>query len=605
MKHRLTHKILAVFSIAALLSAMSGTAALAAPATSDIDLSHLFPVTKDETVYVKTDQSGKAKSIIVSDQLTGTGDAGKLKDTSSLKNIENVKGKESFKQSGDQLTWNNKGEDIVYQGESDQALPVSYTVSYELDGKAISPEKLEGKSGHLLVRYDYKNDQSLTGDRFTPFLTVTGAILDMEHFKNVKLSANGHFESDGQRKVIIGYSIPGLLNYLGIDESEATLSDRVSLSDSFSYEADVTDYEAPTGSTLVTNEVFSQLDGGDAISSVDDLESDMNKLADASSQLVNGSSVLSDGVKKLQNGTGTLSDGVKQLAGGGKDLASGADKLASGADQLNSGISQAATGAQGVSDGIGVVHTNLEKLAAGAQSVSAGISGLADGAQQLAASMLIAKSSVDQLKSLASAVDTSKLSAADQECLDQLITGLSSLSTSLSAASEGTLYGGALALKNGADKLKEEGADPLAAGLAQMNAATAANSELARGAAAVAQALSSSGGIGAGAAAVKNGSKDLNSGASQLAGGLNTLNDKVPALTSGVDQLASGAGKLADGMAQFDSEGIQKLVGYMDGDLGSLLKKASEMTDNAKQYNNYSGISADMDGKVKFIFVQD
>ena len=359
MKRINYRKLLAVVTASAMIAATSCPLALAAPAA---DLDNLFPVTKDETVYIKTDQSGKAKSIVVSDQLTGTGDDKKLTDISSLSDIENVKGEENYKQSGDQLTWDNKGEDIVYQGKADRKLPVSFTVTYELDGKEISPKKLEGKSGHLRVRYDYLNDTSLTGDRFTPFLTVTGLVLDLEHFKNVKLSANGHYESDGQRKLVIGYSIPGLLDYLGIDEAEATLSDRISLSDSFSYEADVTDYEAPTGSTIVTSEIFSQLDAGDAASSADDLESSLNQLADASSQLVSGSSVLADGVKKLQNGSGTLSDGVKQLAGGGTNLASGAKQLAAGAGQLNDGIAQAAGGAQALAGGISQINDNARKL---------------------------------------------------------------------------------------------------------------------------------------------------------------------------------------------------------------------------------------------------
>ena len=39
-----------------------------------------------------------------------------MEDASNLSDIENVKGKEKFTQSGDKLTWQAGGKDIYYQG---------------------------------------------------------------------------------------------------------------------------------------------------------------------------------------------------------------------------------------------------------------------------------------------------------------------------------------------------------------------------------------------------------------------------------------------------------------------------------------------------------
>ena len=58
-------------------------------------------------------------------------------------------------------------------------------------------------------------------------------------------------------------------------------------------------------------------------------------------------------------------------------------------------------------------------------------------------------------------------------------------------------------------------------------------------------------------------------------------------------------------MIQFDEEGIQKLVSVFDGDINGLLDKLNEMMDASKEYKNFSGISDQMDGKVKFIFVTE
>ena len=69
--------------------------------------------------------------------------------------------------------------------------------------------------------------------------------------------------------------------------------------------------------------------------------------------------------------------------------------------------------------------------------------------------------------------------------------------------------------------------------------------------------------------------------------------------------LPQGAKTLNEGMIQFDEEGIEKLVSVFDGDINGLLDKLNEMMDASKAYKNFSGISDQMDGKVKFVFVTE
>ena len=651
MKFREYKKLLAVITVSAMIAALPGSRVLAAPENVDgsvtngnvesiIDNSfNLFPAEKNETVYVKTDANGKIRKIVVSDQLQNTGDTDTVKDHSNLTDIENVKGDESFKQSGSNLVWDNAGEDIVYQGESNAALPVGLSVTYELDGKKITPKKLEGKSGHLRVTYNYTNDLEQTGGRFTPFLMVTGIVLDQDHFKNVEVGSNGHFESGGQRMTVVGYSVPGLLDYLDIDEASADLSARLSLSNSFTFEADVEEYKTPLSGTIATNSIFSKMDSGDSIDSLDSLKSSLNTLADSSTQLVNGSAVLSSGVKELAGGASSLSSGVSKLTNGSRSLAEGTASLEKGAEQLNSGIdqmndevgssmpvltnamsqlatgaenlssgiSQAAAGAQAVSSGIGTVHESADQLAQGAASVESGVQAVAAGAQQLA----------DGLDQLARSINTSDMSPEEQTRMQQLIGEAQKLAVGADAAAKG--------------------AKEVSAGAQALSGATGSDGKLAKGAADIASALSAQGAIGSGASqlsgglsqasgqvtsfsgtltsalgqlatgsgSLAKGSSAVNSGAGQLANGINTLNSKIPTLTSGVDKLSSGAEQLADGMARFDKEGIQKLVDYMDGDVAGLLEKANEMLSNSKKYNNFSGIDEDMNGSVKFVFVPD
>jgi len=69
---------------------------------------------KDETVYVFAGADGSTNKIIVSDWLKNPDGESSLKDFSELKNIENVKGDETFSLSGKEVTWNADGNDIYY-----------------------------------------------------------------------------------------------------------------------------------------------------------------------------------------------------------------------------------------------------------------------------------------------------------------------------------------------------------------------------------------------------------------------------------------------------------------------------------------------------------
>ena len=57
-------------------------------------------------------------------------------------------------------------------------------------------------------------------------------------------------------------------------------------------------------------------------------------------------------------------------------------------------------------------------------------------------------------------------------------------------------------------------------------------------------------------------------------------------------------------MAQFEQEGIEKLSDSFDS-VESMIDTVSKMLNKSKAYTNFSGISDDLDGTVKFIFVHE
>ena len=309
--------------------------------TSETKTSSSATPTKDETVYVKVDDAGNQKDVTVSDQLKNISSLGTIDDVSDLKDIKNVKGDETYSENNGKLVWQGDKKDICYQGTTTKKIPVGMKVTYELDGKKVSADDLEGKSGHLKIHYEYQNT---TGDdgNYTPFLMATGLLMDSEKFSNVTVD-NGKVISDGDRNIVIGMGLPQLKEQLTSVSSEV---DDLDIPDSFTVEADVTDYEKVEAVTVATNEVFNEVDA-DKFDSLDELKDSMTELQDASNKLVSGSGELKDGLDTLLSSSGTLVSGIDQLASGGNTLASGTGSLVSGANTLNVGLQTASSKVSG------------------------------------------------------------------------------------------------------------------------------------------------------------------------------------------------------------------------------------------------------------------
>ncbi len=309
--------------------------------TSETKTSSSATPTKDETVYVKVDDAGNQKDVTVSDQLKNISSLGTIDDVSDLKDIKNVKGDETYSENNGKLVWQGDKKDICYQGTTTKKIPVGMKVTYELDGKKVSADDLEGKSGHLKIHYEYQNTSADSG-KYTPFLMATGLLMDGEKFSNVTVD-NGKVISDGDRDIVIGMGLPQLKEQL---TSVSSKVDDLNIPDSFTVEADVTDYEKVEAVTVATNEVFNEV-GTDKFDSLDELKDSMTELQDASNKLVDGSGQLKDGLDTLLSSSGTLVNGIDQLASGGNTLAGGTGSLVSGANTLNVGLQTASSKVSG------------------------------------------------------------------------------------------------------------------------------------------------------------------------------------------------------------------------------------------------------------------
>lgn len=497
---------------------------------------------KEETVYVIADAQGTVNKIIVSDWLKNPDSLKELVDTSTLSNITNVKGEETFIQGeNNSLTWNAAGRDIYYQGESKEELPVKLHVTYALDGTEITPEELVGKSGNVTITFQYEETKDI------PFLVVLGMKLNNDKFRNIEV-INGKVVNDGSKTFVVGAAMPGVKESLSLtDESMKTPTEIV-------LNADVTDYESFTTMSLVTNELFHHLDVS-SLSDMSNIKEKMGELSSKVSQLVDGTSELYNGMLQLQEQTSALPTGILSLA----------------------------TGYESLSAGIGTVFDAVKTLDAGADNLSDGLSKLTsqndtliDGSTQVFTTLLAST----QSQLIAAGLTVPDLT------IDNYEKTLSDMIQQLSQSKEPTVAYAAESVKVALTSLKTY--QTFYDGLGQYTQG-------------VLKASQGSQKLAAGTEQLFKGIGSLNAGEKQVTAGFDRLQSSCEDLIAGIDTLTEGSKIIADGVALFDEVGVEAIRNLVDADLSEFVDNVTNMIHRSKAYESFSGISDGMTGSVRFI----
>lgn len=577
---------------------------------------------KDETVYILADADGSIQKIIVSDWIKNMLGEATISDQSELTDIENVKGNENCSEEGDFTVWDADGNDIYYQGNIEKELPVGMTVTYTLDGNELSPAEIAGKSGRVCIRFDYENNQyemtEIAGKQekiHVPFAMLTGILLDNEGLRNVEVK-NGKLVNDGDRSVIIGIAFPGLQENLAVDRDKLNIPDYLEIT------ADVTDFSLGMTFTVATNELFSNMDGS-LIISAGELTDKLNELTDSLAELTDGMNQLNAGTETLLSGGNKLSDGIRQLSEGLNTLTSNNNALIDGAKQVFETLLNAAN-AQIQASGTSIPVLTTENYAAVLDNALGAISteNVSVIAQQQVETAVRAQE--DAIRStVASAVqaevETQVMAAVRQSVLEQVLAvkGISAdIYTALSEEQKLQLDTAvdqqmtsdevtAILLAQTTEQMASDSVKEL------IDAKTEEQIQML-----IQQNMESSdvqAQISAGIAQAEAGTESLCALKAQL-DGYSSFYQGLINYTAGVESAANGAAQLKASMPEFVS-GVQQLCdgtnnmlyGLSSADLGNfnvagVYDRLKATADAAKNYQNFSGISKEMNGKVKFIF---
>ena len=578
-------------------------------------------IEKEETVYAKADATGQVSQVIVSDWIKNFNGDATITDKTTLKDIANVKGDETYSQGANgEIVWQANGNDIYYQGTTDAELPVTIQATYKLDGVEIEPSELEGKSGQLTIEYTYKNNSKVAGsDMYTPFTVVAATMLKTDNFANVT-AENAKVISDGDKYAVVGVAMPGLKDSLA-------LGDETKVPGSITITADVTNYEPITVLNVVTADLLNEIKLDDTVQ-LKDLADSMDELADASKKLVDGSSDLSDGLNELKDKTGEYTKGVTTLTGsldeyiagvskvtsgiktlynGAGELTKGVSSLATGAKSLNSGLNQASNGVDSLVNNFDALVTGAGSIKSGADSLNTALKQLEVGKQAENEAYATLSATVENNEKIiaalkAAGVDESivgmleKNTAGQKQIAEGLTASGAQIEAGLSKAATGasSLADGSTTLSSGLTKMKK-GAKSLQTAMGEL---TTGSKTLLEGANKL---NSASGSLSSGIKQLYDGSVSLDAASSKIKSATPKLNDASSKLDNGVQSAADGGKTLKEGMEEFNREGISRLIDEVDGKLGDVIDKFDDLQEAASKYTTFTDTNSEFKSSVKFI----
>lgn len=565
---------------------------------------------KSETVYAVMNGDGSIKSTTVSEHLYSASGLANVTDKTTLTDIQNTESDAEFTQNGEELVWNTNDTDVYYKGNTDKALPIDVKVTYALDGQEAALEDIIGKSGHLTVTVNLKNNETGTvnvngKDRtiVTPLITAVGVILGGDA-SNVT-AEHGMVESAAKSSVAAFVTLPGVK-----DSLSGLLPDEVNsiedyLQDTVTVEADVEDFTCPqvmvacatSTAALGTSNVFD-------LSSINDLTDGINQLNDAMSQLMDGASQLVDGTSQLAGGVLALLDGANTLNNGAAALDDGLGQLTNGLDTLSANNAALNAGAQQVADGVlasanktlkegGLIDedmtwSNYEAVIDNILTMNDKT--LAAGRRKIVRTIWEQEPSFkDSQLDLALYLSATKTNH-DLEAALKLMQNF-----------DASMLTGALEMVTNADAKNTAKAElkyqvENSQDMADVRALKTSLSQIQFFVSSVNQ-------YTAGVQTAADGAHSAKDGSAQLAAGTKTLYDGVNTLNTGAGQLNDGAGQLNDGLNQFNEEGISKLTGALDQDqLHGLKTVLDEMTDRLNDYTSFAGAPDDAESSVKFVY---
>ena len=554
-----------------------------------------------------------------------------------------------------QFSYDNKSKQTVNVNGEDVEMYTPFTMVSAMMLSSDEYSNVSVENGKLISDGDKKIVVGVAFPGLANDLNLKDLDMDIDIPETVTITAD---VKDATVGTSITMASAELMNEFGLDDIDSfdDLQDSIDdLEDATNQLVDGSK-EAADGSKELADGAGTLNDGAGT------LASGAGTLADGVNTLNEKSGTLVSGVNTLASGVQAYTGGVEEIYAGSNDLVSGAQALASGADTLNTNIASAAdganslvAGAQSLKNGLktakdtldegvkvlnnvteeniknsvtATVSTDKVTASVNKPEVAAIVNQHIDENTTAEEKEAITKAVEDALEQCTASVDKDSIEVektvnGNAQLITQSVKGaqdyMNGVGTSLTQSSgskeQPSVWDGVNGIESGASTLAGylglgdgktltigTGAAGLASGSKKLLAGT---QKLQAGAS---QLHDNSAPLMAGVTSLKDGGSQLASGVSQLASGANqvadgagTLSNGTQTLLDGANTLADGNQTLADGMQEYKEEAIDKLTDLFNGDISGVTDRIDAMTNLAKEYKSFAGISDGVSGTTKFI----
>lgn len=476
---------------------------------------------KQEVVYTNLNLNGSVKETYVVN-IFNLEEEGSILDYGPYTEVRNMNTEDALTQDGDAVRAEAGKGKLYYEGSlPDSELPWTFSLTAKLDGEACSLEELAGKSGHLNLKLQIKQNPNGNALFFDNYALQASLVLDSNKIQNL----------EAEDATIANVSANKQLTYTILPGKEKDIEISV----------DVIDFEMQAISI-----------SGLPLSM--DIEVDDEELKDRIKDLQDAVVELDDGALDLQDGVKELKDGVEDdLQSGVNDLKDGADSVKSGVDSVKNGIDQVVAGLNALCD-------KSAELIAGSENVKDALvymNTILNGTTQIDAEGNIAMDDESLRGQSIILSDTLNMSG-----LGDLAENYASMNTAIQG------------LANGMYVLTASytATDGLHAGIQAYTAG-------------VFSVLEGSQKVAAGAAQLQSGAGELSKGAGSLHDGTKELRDGVDELYDGTTEMKDGTTEMRDETSTLDTDvddEIDEMLEKITGNLEEIPSFVSEKNTNVE-----------------------
>lgn len=562
------------------------------------------PSEKEEVIYVTLDASGELVSAYAVNSFPG----GEITDYGDYDSVRVLNTGDEIEYKGGVVNITTDAKRIYYQGGLKKVeLPWDISLTYKLDGKAVTAEEIAGKSGEAEIRFTVTQNEECTGTFYDDYALQASFTLPGDVFGDIS-APDATVAAVGADRQLTYTLLPGE----GIDTLITATAENFSLP-AVSINGIHLNLNVDVNSDGIKDQVGQLVDAAGRLNSgASALYSGSQELQTGASGLLDGSESLQSGIAELDAGVAELQDGLIVMRDGLNELYASSGDLTSGAGQVYSGLAQV----EAALDALDVDTSQIELLVTSAQALADGAQRAYDGA--VALRNALSTSALDSaLAANGSTYTLSGLAQANLEAINEL----SQYASLFESVNMGQAYNDLVALLNGNASMLNgvslyitavgTEADALVSGLGELSAGCSEfNSAVIELSSTVSGLLSQLVQLQTAIAQLTDGSAELaygvdayTAGVAQLVDGFGSVMSGVSALAEGSSELLSGSGELSAGAAELYS-GVAELANgaqSMANGASALNSETSSLDVQAEIDSLLADIGGSMEAPVSFV----